>query len=76
MNAQEAKEKTDLVRSQDPKNNYDLIKKLIEKCVMVGRYHAFYDYDITEDLKAKLLEEGYTVGDWSNSNGWLYISWE
>ena len=62
MNATEARRKSLSIQAEKVKEEYEGIKKLINKSVNEGKFYTYgYSGKLLEGTKAILEEEGYTI---------------
>ena len=62
MNAKEAKQKALAVNTETENSQYARIILRISKAVSRGEYEMWFYENIKEDVKNKLVEQGYDVG--------------
>ena len=62
MNAKEAKQKALSINIETENSQYAKIISMISNAVSVGEYEIWFYESIKEDVKSKLIEQGYDVG--------------
>jgi hypothetical protein len=62
MNAKEAKQKALAVNTEAENSQYAKIILMISNAVSRGEYEMWFYENIKEDVKNKLVEQGYDVG--------------